>query len=323
MTSDKMDGVSVHQIRESLAEIRTDGRLGDLKWTLIQGDCREALPTLEKESVHSVITSPPYFWQRDYGTAGQIGLEASIDGYVGNLVTVFRGVWSALRNDGTVFLNLGDTYYSAKGLPHGDDSKHRARRFGLRAVDATGLGLPRKSLIGIPWRVALALSNDGWTLRSSIIWVRKSSMPEPTAKDRPWRKHENLFLFSKSPRYHFSRAGLQNEEDVWNIEPDRNSIARGIHYAPFPRSLVERCISTGCPERGVVLDPFVGGGTTMTVALSMKRSAVGIEISPAFCKVILDHLALSETTGDSLQDNGELGLQRHGIRSFYPSDSRD
>jgi DNA modification methylase len=188
-----------------------------------------------------------------------------------------------LRDDGTVFLNLGDTYYSAKGLPHGSDDKHRARRFGLRLVDSSALDLPRKTLIGIPWRVALALVEDGWTLRSSIIWVRQSAIPEPTSKDRPWRKYEFVFLFSKSPRYFFNRGGLHGEEDVWTIEPDRNSLARGLHFAPFPQALVERCIAAGCPEGGVVLDPFVGGGTTMAVAIATRRSAIGIELNPDFC----------------------------------------
>ena len=153
------------------------------RWVLHEGDSRVILPTLERESVDCVVTSPPYYWQRDYDVEGQIGLEASIAGYVDNLRTVFKGLRHVLKSDGTVFLNLGDTYYSAKGLPHGNDAKHRARRFGLRAVDGPGLGLPRKSLIGIPWRVALALQQDGWTLRSAITWVRTTAIPEPTARE--------------------------------------------------------------------------------------------------------------------------------------------
>jgi DNA modification methylase len=145
-------------------------------------------------------------------------------------------------------------------------------------------------MIGIPWRVALALQADGWTLRSDIIWVRKTAIPEPTSKDRPWRKFEHVFLFAKSTKYHFDREGLGGEEDVWYIEPDRKSLARGTHYAPYPRALVERCISAGCPPGGVVLDPFVGGGTTMDVALAMGRSSIGIELNPEFCSVIADHL---------------------------------
>lgn len=273
----------------------SQGTLDGAAWSLYEGDSRSVLSDLEPESVNCVVTSPPYYWQRDYEVEGQIGLEASIDGYVDNLRAVFRGLKRVLAKDGTVFLNLGDTYYSAKGLPRGDDAKHRARRFGLRAVDGPGLGLPRKSLIGIPWRVALALQRDGWTLRSSIIWHRNTAVPEPTAKDRPWRTYEFVFLLTKSPRYFFNRDALGADEDVWVIEPERNSVARGTHFAPYPRELVRRCINLGCSPGGTVLDPFVGGGTTMTVGLEMGRSVIGIDLSPTFCDLIRKTLARPES----------------------------
>jgi DNA modification methylase len=219
-------------------------------------------------------------------------MEASIDGYVNNLRNVFAGLDRVLVPDGVVFLNLGDTYYSAKGRPHGKDDKHRSRRLpGLRAVDGPGLGLPRKSLIGIPWRVALALQQDGWTLRSDIVWLRESAIPEPTARDRPWRKFEHIFLFAKRPRYYFDRSGVKGDEDVWRIEPDRNAVSRGTHFAPYPRELVRRCVNAGCPPGGVVLDPFVGGGTTMYEALDLERRAVGIELNPFFCDLIQGELS--------------------------------
>lgn len=264
------------------------GEKGGRSWTLYQGNCRAVLPALEPESVDTIVTSPPYFWQRDYDVDGQFGMEPTIAGFVANLVETFDGLANVLKPSGTVFLNLGDTYYNAKGRPHGVDDKHRRRRMSvLRAVDGPGLGLPRKSLIGIPWRVALALQKAGWTLRSDIIWVRKSSIPEPTARDRPWRKFEHVFVFTKGVRYYFNRDALDGEEDVWHIEPERNSMARGTHYAPYPRELVRRCIAGGCPEGGTVLDPFVGGGTTMSVALEMGCDTVGVELSPTFC----DHIA--------------------------------
>jgi DNA modification methylase len=266
-------------------------RENDTSWMVLNGDSKQVAKTLAPASINTVITSPPYYWQRDYAVNGQFGLEPTIDGFVANLVETFAAIKPALTDDGTVFLNLGDTYYSAKGRPHGKDDKHKSRRLpGLRAVDGPGLGLPRKSLIGIPWRVALAMQADGWTLRSSIIWVRNSAIPEPTSKDRPWRKYEHIFLFSKSPRYFFDRLGLDGEEDVWFIEPDRRSLARGTHYAPYPRKLVERCISAGCPEGGTVLDPFLGGGTTMYVADEMNRSSVGIELNPDFCSLVADNM---------------------------------
>lgn len=191
-------------------------------WELLQGDCRLALRELSAGSVHCVVTSPPYFWQRDYGVAGQIGHEATIDGYVDAIVDCFHEVWRVLADDGVVFLNLGDTYYSAKGKPHGTDKKHRGRQLSrttLRAVDGSGLGLPRKSLIGIPWRVALAMQKESWTLRSDIVWKRPGALPEPTAHDRPWSTHEHVFIFSKKPRYWFNRSALGGEEDIWLISP--------------------------------------------------------------------------------------------------------
>ncbi|WP_296658518.1 DNA methyltransferase [Paraburkholderia sp.] len=255
----------------------------DLRWSLLNADVNAALSMLPASSVNCVVTSPPYYWQRDYEVDGQIGHESTIEGYVNALVEVFSNVRNALTPDGTLFLNLGDTYYSAKGKPHGADEKHNGRnmmRRHLRAVDGPGLGLPRKSLIGIPWRVALALQQEGWTLRSSVIWQRPATLPEPTAHDRPWRTHENVFIFSKGPKYYFDRSGLVGEEDIWKI------VARpenpGSHFAPYPRELVERCLACGCPEGGTVLDPFVGSGTTMVSALASGRNAVGIELKSQY-----------------------------------------
>lgn len=254
-------------------------------WSVHRGDSRTVLSAMKAESVHCVVTSPPYYWQRDYEAAGQIGHEATIQAYVDALVQTFRELRRVLRDDGVFFLNLGDTYYSAKGRPHGKDSKHNGRqmmRKQLRAVDGPGLGLPRKSLIGIPWRVALALQSDDWTLRSTIIWRRPGSMPEPTARDRPWRCYEHIFMFSKGPRYYFDRSGLQGEEDIWTFlaRPENP----GAHFAPYPRELVHRCLAVGCPPEGVVLDPFVGSGTTMVAALESGRDAIGIELNHRYCR---------------------------------------
>ncbi|MDR5812073.1 DNA methyltransferase [Caballeronia sp. LZ033] len=255
----------------------------ELRWSILNADVNVALSMLPASSVNCIVTSPPYYWQRDYEVEGQIGHESTIEGYVGALVEVFNNLRDALTPDGTLFLNLGDTYYSAKGKPHGADEKHNGRnmmRRHLRAVDGPGLGLPRKSLIGIPWRVALALQQEGWTLRSSVIWQRPATLPEPTAHDRPWRTHENIFIFSKGPKYYFDRSGLAGEEDIWKI------VARpenpGSHFAPYPRELVDRCLACGCPQGGTVLDPFAGSGTTMVSALASGRNAVGIELKSQY-----------------------------------------
>jgi DNA modification methylase len=273
-----------NQPEEHTRVARATGATADgYPWTLLTGDVAFALREIGTASVDCVVTSPPYYWQRDYEVRGQIGHESTINGYVAALVRAFTEVRRALKPTGTFFLNLGDTYYSAKGRPHGRDDKHNGRqmmRRHLRAVDGPGLGLPRKSLIGIPWRVALALQDDGWTLRSSIIWHRPASLPEPTAHDRPWRTFEYVFLFSKSPRYWFHRAGLIGQEDVWTI------VARpenpGAHFAPYPIELVQRCLDCGCPRGGVVLDPFVGSGTTMIAALARGSSAIGVELKPEY-----------------------------------------
>jgi len=261
-------------------------------WRILNGDVRAALERMKAGSIDCVVTSPPYYWQRDYEVDGQIGHEQTIEGYVEALVAVFRGVQRVLADDGTVFLNLGDTYYSAKGKPHGRDDKHNGRqmmRKHLRAVDGPGLGLPRKSLIGIPWRVALAMQTDGWTLRSAVMWERPGTLPEPTAHDRPWRTYEHVFIFSKGPRYFFDRRGLKGDEDIWRI------VARpenpGAHFAPYPRELVQRCLDVGCKPGGAVLDPFVGSGTTMLAALTRKSPATGIDLKPEYCDFIVERIA--------------------------------
>jgi len=259
------------------------GRVRGLTWEVHCGDACDVLKTLDADRFACVVTSPPYYSQRDYGVDGQIGLEPTIGEYVETIVDTMDETRRVLHPDGLVFLNLGDTYYSGKGQPRGPDRKNVARRFGLRPVDASGLGVPRKTIIGIPWRVALAMIDRGWVLRSPIVWQRNGSLPEPTAKDRPWRTYEMIFMFSKSPRYRFDRRALGDDEDVWMISA-RPSGARGIHYAAFPDELVERCLRVGCTPGGEVLDPFAGSGTVLSVALRLGHPAVGIDLSERFCR---------------------------------------
>lgn len=262
-----------------------EGRAGkDAVWKVIQADALQGLRALDDNSVNCIVTSPPYYWQRDYGCNGQIGHESTIDGYVNALRDVFSEARRVLSGRGLLFLNIGDTYYSAKGRPHGKDLKNAGRQMArrtLRAVDGPGLGLPRKSLIGIPWRVAIALQEDGWTLRSDIIWERPGCLGEPTARDRPWRTYEHIFMFARSPRYHFSREALDGNEDIWTFPARPDNPA--YHFAPYPLELVTRCLAIGCPEDGTVLDPFVGSGTTMVAALQTGRSAIGIDLHPDYC----------------------------------------
>jgi DNA modification methylase len=257
-----------------------------LSYRVITADALAGLGCLTPKSVSVIVTSPPYYWQRDYGVDGQIGHEATINGYVDSLADVFGTAKETLADDGLLFLNIGDAYYNAKGKPHGRDRKHGARQLArqmLRAVDGPGLGLPRKSLIGLPWRVALAIQEKGWTLRSSVIWQRPNTLGEATSHDRPWRTHENVFIFSKGPRYFFDREGLAGEEDIWTIKArPANPYA---HCAPYPVELVEKCLACGCRPGGLVLDPFLGSGTTAIAALRTGRPAVGIELNDDYSAV--------------------------------------
>ena len=249
--------------------------------TLYLGDCREILPTLADGSVNCCVTSPPYFWQRDYGMDGQMGQEPTPDDFVAELVSVFRQVWRTLRDDGVVWLNLGDSYYSGNGQPCGNDPRSPSRdwmRKKVRPLDVAGLGFPKKSLLGLPWMVAKALQSDGWTVRADVIWCRETAFAEPSVKDRPHRQHEYVFLLSKSKRYWFNRGALP-EESVWHIPHERG--VRG-HSAAFPMELARRCILSACPAGGLVLDPFAGSGTTGVVAQIEGRNSALCEMSETY-----------------------------------------
>ncbi len=256
-----------------------------LTYKILAADVSDGLKSLASESVDCAVTSPAYFWQRDYGYEGQIGHEATIQAYVDALVKPFEELRRVLKERGTFFLNIGDAYYNAKGRPHGRDRKSAGRQLArakLRAVDGPGLGLPRKSLIGLPWRVALAMQQSGWTLRTAVIWERPGCLSEPTAHDRPHRTFEHVFMFSKGPKYFFDRSALNGEEDIWRIAArPENPFS---HAAPYPTELVDRCLACGCPESGVVLDPFLGSGTTAISALRSGRSVIGIDMNESYCE---------------------------------------
>lgn len=248
---------------------------------IIIGDSRTALQEIEPESVQCCVTSPPYFWLRDYGVDGQIGHEPDVKGFVNVLGDVFDGVKTTLREDGVLWLNLGDSYYSGNGQPMGRDPKSSSRNFSrvkLRPLDVGGWEIPKKSLLGIPWLVALELQRRGWTLRSDVIWCRPTALAEPSVTDRPGRQHEYLFLFSKSRRYSFNRAMLP-EESVWHIAHERT--VKG-HNAAFPQELARRCIVSGSAAGDTVLDPFGGSGTTGLVAEREGRNAILIELNPEY-----------------------------------------
>ena len=263
------------------------GIRAQVPWALIHDDAKTCLQQLPDALIDCAVTSPPYYWQRDYNVDGQSGQEDTIDGYVENLQSVFREVRRVLKPRGLLFLNLGDTYYSGKGQPSGKDRKQVWRnvaREKYRAVDRPGLGLPKKSLIGIPWRVALALQADGWIIRSAVRWHKPKGLAEPSALDRPWGASETVFIMAKSREYHFNRKGLQGEEDIWTIVA-RQSKKEYRHAAPFPEALVERCLACGCRRNGIVLDPYVGSGTTAKVALDRGSPVIGIDLNAKYLKI--------------------------------------
>ena len=252
--------------------------------TLYLGDALEVLRTLPDGSINCCVTSPPYFGLRDYGVAGQIGAEASPAEFVAALVAVFAEVRRVLADDGTLWLNLGDSYYSGRGNPgpNSDDEKNFSRRGWTRALDKPGADWARpKSMIGIPWRVALALIDAGWILRNDVIWNKANGMPG-TAKDRLTSKHEFVFMLSKSRFYWF--GGDYTDGDVWTIPTQPFPDA---HFAVMPTLLAEECITDGCKPGGTVLDPFSGSGTTGLAAARLGRRYVGIDLNREYLDLSL------------------------------------
>jgi DNA modification methylase len=305
--------------------------------SVLVGDCLASLRTLPDRSANMCVTSPPYYGLRDYGHDGQIGLEETPDAYVARLVEVFREVWRVLRDDGTLWLNIGDSYAGSWGNQGRKETRGAQRPINgdmLQTVDdgrypATGAntgslaktpGCKNKDLIGIPWMLAFALRADGWYLRQDIIWHKPNPMPE-SVRDRCTKAHEYVFLLSKSDRYFydyeaiketaigadrvradrfgghkhgadttkhsdgstFVNATTRNKRSVWTVAPKPYA---GAHFAVYPPELITPCILAGCPEGGVVLDPFGGSGTTAGVALAHGRNAILCELNPEYAALM-------------------------------------
>ena len=322
------------------------------------GDCRETMRRWAQEGVKAqmCVTSPPYFGLRDYGHDGQIGLEETPEQYIQAMVEVFRCVWDVLADDGTLWLNIGDSYYnyrpgkgqalSKQSFANNDqDLPQNCARMGNK-LD----GLKEKDLIGIPWMLAFALRADGWYLRQDIIWHKPNPMPE-SVRDRCTKAHEYIFLLSKSERYFFDseaikeplaeasigrakrkqrlmertgvgtlgkqiadgvdsthayaglalgrngktgydlESGLRNRRSVWSVA---TKPYKGAHFATFPPDLIEPCILAGSRPDDIVLDPFMGSGTTAAVAISNGRQYLGCELNPAY-KELQDERILAAT----------------------------
>lgn len=312
-----------------------------MNWEIRQGDALERLREMADESVHCVVTSPPYYGLRDYGVAGQIGLEKSPEEYIARMVEVFREVRRVLRGDGTLWMNMGDSYASSEGKRKVGDKvgdKQSTNGGSMGVPSRGGNGFKPKDLMGMPWRLALAMQADGWYLRCDIIWHKPSPMPE-SVTDRPTKAHEYIFLMSKSQNYYYDAEAIKepvaggahargngvnpkakvptgwdtgkgghtaltgryknkqnesfsgavaelvtsrNKRSVWTVASEGFS---DVHFATFPPKLIEPCILAGCPEGGLVLDPFSGAGTTVMTALRLGRNGVGIELSEEYCEM--------------------------------------
>lgn len=287
------------------------------------GDCRDIMRRWAAEGVKAqmCVTSPPYYGLRDYGHDGQIGLEQTPEEYIAAMVEVFRCVRNVLADDGTLWLNIGDSYARQGGKhsnqPRNWDGRNKdpGAMHSTRHVDNLGGKYKSKDLIGIPWMLAFALRDDGWYLRQDIIWHKPNPMPE-SVQDRCTKAHEYIFLLSKAERYYFDSeaikvpckqdwgtrdrtngkyhnegSGLQphsgleksytmaNRRSVWTVT---TKPYKGAHFATFPPDLIEPCILAGAPVGGIVLDPFMGSGTTAAVAIKHKRKYLGCELNPEY-----------------------------------------
>jgi site-specific DNA-methyltransferase (cytosine-N4-specific) len=251
---------------------------------VLLGDALELLESIPDGTFQTTITSPPYWSLRDYGIQGQIGAESSVEEYVENLVALFEQVRRATRDDGTLWLNLGDSYTSGGRTWRAPDKKNPIRAMDMRPP--TPDGLKPKDLIGVPWRLAFALQEAGWYLRADVIWHKPNCQPE-SVKDRPTRAHEYLFLFSKSERYKYDADAVRgpnnrNLRTVWDV---KTKPYRGAHFATFPVDLIEPSLLLTTSPDDLVLDPFLGSGTTGLVALEEQRRFLGIELNPEYIAI--------------------------------------
>ena len=328
-------------------------------------DCRETLKRMPDKFFNCCITSPPYYGLRDYNHPDQIGLEETVEEYVQKLVEIFRLVREKMKDDGTLWLNLGDSYAASGRGGHGGSFQDnyvgtRITKDNQRRKPAKGY--KRKDLIGIPWMVAFALRADGWHLRQDIIWHKPNPMPEAVT-DRCTKAHEYIFLLSKNERYYYDQGAIRepasnntherrarakvgqksnpdelkngtrppkayrtpsgwdtgegdhsgkigrypkiknnpsfdeamdkmpdtrNKRSVWTVNSEAFPEA---HFATFPQALIGPCVLAGCPEKGIIYDPFMGGGTTALVSLRANRQFVGSEISSEYVEISMKRIS--------------------------------
>lgn len=258
-----------------------------MKDIILFGNCLETLDSFPNNTARCCITSPPYFGLRDYGHEDQIGNEQTPSEYITNLVNVFRKVRRVLTDDGILWVNIGDSYAGA-GYSNHKNTGGAQRSDGGKQRHLIGTGCKNKDLIGIPWMLAFALREDGWYLRQDIIWHKPNPMPE-SVKDRCTKSHEYLFLLSKSEKYYFNSEAIRepcvgssqqrSRRSVWTvpIKP-----YKGAHFATFPQKLIEPCVLAGSERGDIILDPFMGSGTTAEVAIIHNRHYIGCELNDGY-----------------------------------------
>ena len=256
---------------------------------IIVGDALAELKKIEANTFRCCVTSPPYWGLRDYDIPGQVGAEDDLREYIDKLVRIFREARRTLTDDGTLWVNVGDAYTSGNRRWRASDKKNPARAMNYRPP--TPDGLKPKDLIGVPWRVAFALQEDGWYLRSDIVWQKPNCQPE-SVKDRPTKCHEYLFLLTKSEKYYYDYEAVKepangdrrrrNCRSVWSINTEAYA---GAHFATFPPKLVEPCVLAGSQQRDAVLDPFFGSGTVGVVCAALNRRFVGVELKPEYAEL--------------------------------------
>ena len=270
-----------------------------MKDTILFGDCRETLSQID-EKVRMCVTSPPYYGLRNYGDeSNQIGQEDTPEEYIQNLVDIFRSVRNCLSDDGTLWVNIGDSYYNyrpGKGQAlvkqtvsaTKQDLPDKCARRGNKLE-----GLKEKDLIGIPWMLAFALRADGWYLRQDIIWHKSNPMPE-SVRDRCTKSHEYMFLLSKSQNYYFDvdviKEPTRRKRSVWNVS---TKPYKGSHFAVFPPELITPCILASSEENDIILDPFIGSGTTAMVAKELGRYYIGCELHEDYGNLIQERMGVS------------------------------
>ena len=306
--------------------------------TILYGDCRDTLKQFD-EQARTCVTSPPYYGLRNYGNEeNQIGQENTPEEFIDQLVSVFKEVRNVLTDDGTLWVNLGDSYYNyrpGKGQSYPKQSVSKTNQDLPTQCNKRGNkldGLKEKDLIGIPWMFAFAMRSDGWYLRQDIIWHKPNPMPE-SVKDRCTKSHEYIFLLSKNKKYYYdneaikepvkqdwgtrdrtkgkyhnSGSGLsphsglsksydrKNKRDVWSVT---NKPFKGSHFAVFPPDLITPCILAGSEKGDIILDPFMGSGTTAMVAKQLGRDYIGCELHEEYSNLIDQRVPVEEVAQDT------------------------